>query len=53
MSPSPAITIPTPSAFTDEQKAFIGPHHEPKILGEKTVNQPQGDSNEPLNIWFL
>ena len=35
MSPPPASAIPTPSAFTEEQKAFVGPHHGPKILGQK------------------
>ena len=32
VSPSPASTIPTPSAFTDEQKAFIGLHHKKTLI---------------------
>ena len=35
LSPPPASTIPTPSAFTDEQKAFVGPHHGPNIFRQK------------------
>ena len=34
MSPLPASMIPTPSAFTEQQKAFIGPHHGPKFWGK-------------------
>ena len=25
-----------PSTFTDQQKAFVGPHHWPTILGQKS-----------------
>ena len=35
MSPPPASTIPTPFTFTEWQKAYVGPHHQSKIIGEK------------------
>ena len=35
VSPPPAITIPTTSAFKDEQKASVGPRHGPKYSGKK------------------
>ena len=35
VSPPPESTISPASAFTEQQKAFIGPHHLSKILGQK------------------
>ena len=35
VSPPNSSRIPIPSAFTEQEKAFIGPHHVPKILGQR------------------
>ena len=35
VSPPPANRTTIPYTFTELQKAFIGPHHGPKILGQK------------------
>ena len=35
MSPPPANRTTIPCTFTEQQKAFIGLHHGPKILGQK------------------
>ena len=34
LSPPPASRVLTPSAFTEQQKTFVGPHHGPKIFGQ-------------------
>ena len=48
VSPPSASTIPIPpSTFTEQQKAFIGPHHRPKILQWKDQTNHYGDSNKP------
>ena len=33
--PPPETTIPTACAFTELQKAFVFPHHQTKISGQK------------------
>ena len=35
VSPLPANRTITPFTFTEWQKAFVGPHHQTKILGQK------------------
>ena len=35
VSPPPETRIPTTCAFSEPQKTFVGPHHGPKILGQK------------------
>ena len=35
VSPPPANRTTIPYTFTEPQKAFVGPHHGPKILGQK------------------
>ena len=35
VSPPPANRTTIPYTFTELQKAFVGPHHGPKILGQK------------------
>ena len=35
VSPPPSSTFTTPSTFSEWQMAFIGPHHRPKIMGQK------------------
>ena len=48
--PHPWKYNPTASAFTEQQKAFVGPHLS-KILGQKLPINHQGDSNEPpMNV---
>ena len=34
--PTPANRTTTPSTFTEQQKAFVGPHHQTKILGQNS-----------------
>ena len=50
VSPPPANRTTTPCTFTEWQKAFIGPHHLSKILGQKPPINHSGDSNEPPKI---
>ena len=40
----------TPCTFTEQQKAFIGPHHGPKMLGQKAQSNYKGDSNGPSKV---
>ena len=47
VSPPPANRTTTPSTFTEQQKAIIDPHHQPKILGQKQPINHCGDSSEP------
>ena len=35
VSPPPANRTTIPYTFTELQKAFVGPHHGPKSLGQK------------------
>ena len=45
--PPPANRTTTPCTFTEWQKAFVGPRHQTKILGQKQQINHYGDSNEP------
>ena len=50
VSPPPENRTTTSCTFTEQQKAFIGPHHLSKILGQKPPIK--GDSKEPpMNIY--
>ena len=40
MSPPPISVLTTQTAFTDKQNiSFVGPHHLPKILEQKTTTK--------------
>ena len=47
VSPPPPSRIRTPSAFTEQETVFVGPHHRPKMLGQKAKSTAKVTLQEP------
>ena len=53
MSPPPESATPTASAFIEQQRAFVGPHHLSRILGQKPPMNQRANKKLFISVYTI